>query len=152
MTIEQKLSGSREYLDTLSELLAQGLSVNLAVSGNSMSPFLIHGRDEVLLTPLTKEPRVGDIIFYRRSDGSYILHRLCRITSDGYCFIGDNQTQAEPGLQRSQLLARVTAVKRDGEILTPKHPLWRFFSGPWIWLWRVRRIFRGIYFKKRRKP
>jgi hypothetical protein len=100
----------------------------------------------VLLVPLTEKPRVGDIIFYRRQDGCYILHRLCRITKTGYTFIGDNQTQTECGIQRNQLIAKVTAVKRNGSILTPKHVLWRFFAGPWIRLWRLRRLFRFIYF------
>jgi phage repressor protein C with HTH and peptisase S24 domain len=146
MTDDTRLADNREYLGILSELLAEGRSVNLAIAGNSMSPFLIHGRDQVLLVPLTEQPHVGDIIFYRRTDGSYVLHRLCRVTEKEYIFIGDNQTQTEHGIFRDQLLAKVTAVKRNEKILTPKHPLWRFFSEPWIRLWRLRPLFRFIYF------
>jgi hypothetical protein len=142
---DPRLVNSPEYFAILSELLAQGLSVNLTVSGNSMSPFLINGRDQVLLEPLEQKPRVGDVIFYRRDDGSYILHRICSITIGAYTFLGDNQTQPEYGIRRDQLLAKVTAVKRDGQVLKPGCALWRFFAGPWAWFWGWRPFFRWLY-------
>lgn len=42
----------------------------LQVSGNSMFPFLTHGRDTVYLSRLTRPVRRGDVLLYRRDSGA----------------------------------------------------------------------------------
>lgn len=51
----------------------------LIISGNSMSPFLIHGRDTVYLSRLERPVRKGDVLLYQRESGAYILHRVYRV-------------------------------------------------------------------------
>ena len=38
---------AREYIGILRELTEEGRQVSLIVAGNSLAPFLIHGRDTV---------------------------------------------------------------------------------------------------------
>ena len=38
---------TREYIGVLRELTEEGRQVSLIITGNSMAPFLIHGRDTV---------------------------------------------------------------------------------------------------------
>ena len=38
---------TKEYIGILRELTEEGRQVSLIVAGNSMAPFLIHGRDTV---------------------------------------------------------------------------------------------------------
>lgn len=81
------------------DMVDQGNEVLLVVVGHSMEPFLVHERDQVLLSPITREVRKGDIILYQREDGQYILHRICRIGADGYDLVGDNLDQKGLGIR-----------------------------------------------------
>lgn len=122
-----------EAAQRLLPLLEMGQTVPLTVTGSSMFPFLFHGRDTVYLRKPWQAPRVGDIVFYRRSSGRYVLHRI-EAQGETYTLLGDRQVRPEPGIAREQILAVAVAVRRKGKVLEPKHLLWRFFRGPWRWL------------------
>ena len=111
-----KVVDPQELIPSLLELLEDTPSVPLLISGNSMSPFLIHGRDTVYLSKIAQPPKRGDMILYRRDSGRYVLHRVYQ-TGDTYTMVGDAQTQLEPGIRPDQLLAIVTAVCRKGKRL-----------------------------------
>ena len=76
-------------MSQLPQILQEAESVPLVISGNSMSPFMIHGRDTVYLSRVTKPIRRGDMILYRRRNGAYILHRVYRVKQDTYTLVGD---------------------------------------------------------------
>ena len=63
-----------EYMPVLQGILSEGRSVRFTVTGSSMSPFLIHERDSVIISPLSSPLKAGDIVFYQRDNGQYILH------------------------------------------------------------------------------
>ena len=86
-------------------LLREGAELPLVVSGGSMLPFLAPGRDSVLLKAPDRPLRRGDIVFYRRRNGMYVLHRLLRIR-DGACWmVGDAQTLVEGPLSEDCICA-----------------------------------------------
>lgn len=118
-------------------LLEQGEPVPLTVTGSSMFPFLHHGRDSVYLTKCRQEPRVGDLVFYRRTGGQFVLHRIVT-AGDTYTLLGDRQVNEEPGIRREQILAVATAVRRNGKLLRPEALTWKFFQGPWQMLRALR--------------
>ena len=86
----------------------------LAVTGCSMLPMLRQGRDTVVLSPVSRRLKPGDIALYRRENGSYVLHRVIAVMPDGYRFCGDNQAELEPVFQ-DQLIAVVTGYIRKGK-------------------------------------
>jgi hypothetical protein len=45
-------------------------------------------------------PKKYDVIFYRRENGQYVLHRIIKIKKDGYVCRGDNQTAKEYPVSR----------------------------------------------------
>lgn len=114
----------------------------LIVSGNSMSPFLIHGRDTVYLSRLTRPVRRGDILLYQRRNGAYILHRVWKVEKDSYTMVGDAQVELEPGIRDDQIIAIVTAADRKGERMAPGGFWWTFFEKFWI---RIVPLRRGIW-------
>lgn len=126
-------------------LLEQTDSVPLTVTGNSMSPFLIHGRDAVYLSKVTRPLKKGDIIFYRRTSGQYVLHRICRVHPDGYDLVGDAQTVIEPGIRPEQVLATGNAVRRKGMLLQKGDFWWDFFEGFWLKILPLRPVLRRLY-------
>jgi hypothetical protein len=117
----------------------------LTVTGNSMSPFLIHGRDTVYLSRLTRPVRRGDILLYRRENGAYVLHRVYAVDPEGYTMVGDAQTELETGIRPNQVIAIVTRVIRKDQELRPGSFWWDFFETAWLRLLSVRRPIHNFY-------
>ncbi len=135
-----------EELDTLLPVLLQaGVTVPLNITGGSMLPFLVPGRDTALLQPVRRPLRRGDMVLYRRSSGVWVLHRIYQIDADTLTMLGDAQTQPEPGIHREQVAALVSAVRRKGRLLGPGSFWWTFFSYVWLVLRPVRRTLIGLY-------
>lgn len=132
-------------MEQLLAVMEEAQTVPLVISGNSMSPFLIHGRDTVYLSKITAPLKRGDMILYRRDNGGYILHRICRVEGDTFCLVGDAQVQLEPGIRRDQVLAVVTAVRRKGRLLRKGSFWWEFFEKLWLRLIPLRRPVIGLY-------
>ena len=108
--------------------LSCGEKVFLTVTGNSMLPFLADGRDRVVLQRIEKRPKKGDIIFYRRKNGAYVLHRVVGRRGEGFFFSGDAQTYVEGPVERGQLLACCVAAERDGKLIKKNSALWTLYK------------------------
>lgn len=143
------LDASERAYAVIQDKIAQGEPLLIAPQGTSMFPFLISGRDKVLITPITsqKRPRRGDIVLYRREEGLLVLHRMHHRNRKGYFFTGDNQTELEGPLDREQLLGIVTRICRQGRDFSPRHPA--FWIAGRLWL-RVR-PFRPMISKSAKK-
>lgn len=143
---------NQTILPVLRELVESGQSVRLTVSGSSMSPLLCHQRDSVLLEPIRRPLRRGDIALYQRTNGQYVLHRVCRVDPQGrlYC-IGDAQTQVEGPLEPGQCFALAAAVCRKGQWLRPGDFWWEFFARAWLRMVPLRRPVMRLYARIARK-
>ena len=134
------------YLAALTDLADQGRQVSLTVTGNSMSPFLVHGRDQICFQKPDRPLKTGDMALYRRRNGDYIMHRVCRVGPDGsYYFLGDAQQMTEGPIAPDQICGVVLRVCRKGKWLGPASFWWRFFRGPWLWLRPLRPWLRRAY-------
>ena len=87
-----------DYDPLIREVLASGGEFRLYPHGTSMRPLLRQGRDSVSLRRVDSPICKGDILFYRRPDGSYVLHRVTAVTSQGLTMMGDNQLKPETGV------------------------------------------------------
>ncbi len=76
------------YSDIRTQLDRQGFCA-CTVSGASMNPMLREGRDVVMIRKKSAPPRVGDVVLYQYG-GELILHRVRKITPEGYLIRGDN--------------------------------------------------------------
>ena len=132
-------------MDQLLGLLEEAESVPLVISGNSMSPFLVHRRDTVYLSKITSPLKRGDMILYRRDSGAYILHRIWKAEGEPYCLEGDAQTAIAAGVRRDQVLAMVTAVCRKGKLLKKGSFWWMFFEKIWLGLISARPVLVRAY-------
>ena len=131
--------------ECLPELLEDTQTVPLIISGSSMSPFLVHGRDTVYLSKVVSPLKRGDMIFYRRDSGTYVLHRICGVEGETYSLVGDGQSVIERGIRREQVLAIVTAVIRKGKLLKKGCFWWDFFEKVWLRLIPARRLLVRLY-------
>lgn len=144
MDYKVKVIDPQELIPPLLKLLEDTPTVPLLISGSSMSPFLVHGRDTVYLSKITYPPRRGDMILYRRDNGKFVLHRVYE-TGDTYTMVGDAQTLLERGIRPDQLLARVTSVCRKGKMLQKGSFWWDFFEKTWIRMVAARPAVRSAY-------
>lgn len=148
MKIETKTIPPEVLLEEYRQLLRDDPSVDalpLVITGNSMSPFLIHGRDTVYLSRLTRPIRRGDMLLYQRENGGYVLHRVYKAAPEGLTMIGDAQTVLEPGIRQEQVIAIVTRVERKGKLLGPGSFWWAFFEKIWIRIIPLRRTVEHLY-------
>lgn len=146
MKSEKRIVDVYAYMPVLCELLAQGKEVSLTITGNSMSPFMVHGRDEILIAPPDGEWKKGDMGFFRRANGQYVMHRICRVDSSGACFfIGDAQQVVEGPVDPEKIFGKIVSVKRKGRWIGPGDFWWEFFEHVWINIISLRPLCRKIY-------
>lgn len=137
---------AQTYLPALLELVDQGKTVPLVITGNSMSPFMIHERDSILIGPITRPLRKGDMAMFRRRNGQFVMHRICRVDSEGrFYFVGDAQTQIEGPIDREQVRGLITAVRRKGVWIREGDFWWEFFEHVWLYVIPLRRFLCRLY-------
>ena len=117
----------------------------LVISGNSMSPFLVHGRDTVYLSRLDRPAKRGDVLLYKRESGAYILHRVYKVEKDSCTMVGDAQTQLEQGIRQDQIIAIMTSALRKGKLQKKGSFWWEFFEKLWIRIIPLRPMLTKIY-------
>lgn len=110
-----------EIYPAIKETLLGGGTVELPITGTSMFPLLKAGRDTVIIKAAS-EFAVGDIIFYRRDDGHFVLHRIVGTDENGYILCGDNQTLLEKNIENRHIIAKVIELHRDGKIISADDP------------------------------
>ena len=146
MKMEKRVVDVYAYMPILCDLIKQGKEVSLTITGNSMSPFMVHGRDEILIAPPDGNWKKGDMAFYQRVNGQYVMHRICRVNAAGDCyFIGDAQQMIEGPVKKSQIFGKITSVKRKGKWIGPGDFWWEFFEHVWINIIPLRPVCNKIY-------
>lgn len=141
----ERVVDTNEYVTVLRELAGEGRVVSMLVVGSSMSPFLCHKRDYIYFTKPDRELRRGDMVFYQRDTGQYVMHRIYKRKKDGYYMVGDAQTQIEGPLRGDQIFARIIKVKRKGRIIEPGNFWWEFFEHVWIRIIPLRKVIEKLY-------
>ena len=144
MEYNHRLLQQDELLDLLPQLLAEKAAVPLVITGDSMYPFLKHGRDTVYLQAVQRPLKKGNIVLYRRKNGQYVLHRIL-LADNTLTLLGDNQRVPEPGIEPEQVLAVVSAVRRQEKLLQPGDPVWNFYEKVWLCLIPLRPYLMAIH-------
>lgn len=122
-----------EYLPVLIEIIETGKDVNLLISGSSMTPFLCHHRDTIIISKQQGQFKRGDMVFYQRDSGAYVMHRIHHIDKQGNLFIvGDAQTFIEGPIRQDQVFGIIHKVIRKGKVLQKGDFWWDFFEKVWI--------------------
>lgn len=142
-----KVVDTREYVGMLKELIEEGREVSMLIAGSSMSPFLIHERDMIYFKKPDRELKKGDMVFFQRRSGQFIMHRIWKVRPEGYYIVGDAQTQIEGPVERDQIFARITKVRRKGKWLEPGDFWWEFFEHVWLHMIPLRHVLMRWYAK-----
>ena len=107
----------------IERLLKDGKEVRFTPSGVSMRPFIEGDRDSVILSSLTRPPRIGDILLVRLENKSpisnlqsptsptFVLHRLVRIEGDTFVLQGDGNLCGEERCGASDIIGIVQRIE-----------------------------------------
>lgn len=126
------------YISVLKELVEEGKEVSVLITGSSMAPFLIHERDRVCFRKPERKLKKGDMVFYQRNNGQFVVHRILRTGPKGYYMAGDAQSVLEGPIEEGRIFALVTEVIRKGRRIKPGNPIWEFFERVWPCMLSVR--------------
>lgn len=131
---------TREYVAVLKEVVEQGYEVSMTVAGVSMEPFLVHNRDKIYFRKPEVTIQKGDMVFYQRETGAYVMHRVMRVKKQQYYMAGDHQTFLEGPIEKKQIFAKVVSVERNGVWLTEEDKCWKFYAVWWRRLLWIRKV------------
>lgn len=129
----------------LARLIAEEKEVRFTPSGVSMRPFIEGDKDSVIIAPLSRAPRIGDILLAQVETlcgrKTYVLHRLIRIDGEQYILQGDGNLSGEELCSRGDIIGRVVAIETPQgrrKCLT-RGRIW-YFLRPWRkWLLKIYR-------------
>ncbi len=150
MSSENKLSSypMHKLAPIICEFLARGKNVIVPAKGNSMRPLLRNQKDSIVLTSYKGEPLcVGDAVFYRRSNGGYVLHRIVSLHQDGsFTLMGDNQCQPEKGITAEQIIAVPTAFIRGKKNILCSSVAYKKYVNFWTGSTFFRKLHMKLFF------
>ena len=152
--IRTRMAEANALLEEYSRMLREDPRIRtlpLVISGYSMAPFLVHGRDTIYLSRLTRPIRRGDAVLYRRDSGQYVFHRVYRVADGTLTMVGDAQTELEYGIRPEQVIAIMTKARRKEKDLTPGSFWWWFFEKIWIRMVPLRPLAHRVYGWLRRR-
>ena len=131
----------------------EGLSVTLAVKGSSMLPFILGGRESVVLTQ-PGDVRRGDVVLARIDGRRFVLHRVMDVSGDRVELMGDGNIAGREVCTLDDVLARADEVvgadgrhrRLDSKGSRAAARLWRFLLPVRRWILAVyrRTIIRNI--------
>ena len=126
-------------------LVGEGMAVTLLVKGRSMLPFILGGRESVVLTrPGTV--REGDVVLARIDGRRYVLHRVMEVSDERIVLMGDGNIRGQEVCRPEDVLARADeVVGADGRHRRLDTPRMRRRARLWRRLLPVRRWLLAIY-------
>ena len=116
--------------------------VIITAVGNSMRPLIRHSKDGIILERYKGHKlSCGDMVFYKRDNNRYVLHRIVDIDDNGnFTMLGDNQTEKEAGIRPDQIFAVPTAVIRGNKTVSVKSAGYKCYAK----FWTKSKVFRRL--------
>ena len=134
-----------EIIEEAIRLVREGVSVTLPVNGNSMLPFIIGGKESVILQgPGLID--VGDVVLAWVDGCRYVVHRIIRINGDRVTLMGDGNLAGTEHCTLNEIKAIATHVVDAKERTYYLYNRWRKSAAKiWFRLRPMRRYLLAIY-------
>lgn len=124
--------------------MKEGHAVTLRTKGYSMLPFIVGGRDKVVLQQAVSWQE-GDIVLAHLPEGRYVLHRIYRLSEEDVILMGDGNLQATECCKQSDIVGKAVQIIRDGRVVDCHAAGERWRARLWRWLLPLRRYIVWIY-------
>lgn len=144
------VNNTPEYVyELIEEQLKAGKDVIVTPTGISMKPMISGNEDSVKLILPPLKLKKYDVIFYKRDNGQYVIHRIISVNNNSYTLCGDNQTTLERGVTRAQIIGYMSAFQHKGKWLSSKQCSYRWYSFCWVNTRALRKLLFAIFSKIR---
>ena len=137
------------FFEEIAQLLQEGNPVRVRIDGESMHPFIVGGKDEVLLIPYDKKTPIElwSCIFYKWK-GHYMIHRFVGFQDSQYCMMGDGNLVQIERIEESDILGILqTIYHADGSIQDCLGKKWLCQGRYWFKFRKLPRFLLPIYRK-----
>lgn len=127
----------------IEKVLEERGEVMTSTSGISMYPMLRHRRDMVTIVKVTRPLKRHDVPLYRLKSGKLVLHRILKVTKNGYIIRGDNLYHKERNVTDDMIIGVLKEFYREGkhyDCATSKsyhaYIIYNRLNYPLRWLWK----------------
>ena len=141
--MQKKIVSNDILIPELVKLVEEGSQVAFVPKGNSMVPFIRGDRDRVVLARPT-EVDVLDIVL-ARINSTYVIHRVIAMDGEAVTLMGDGNISGVEYCRKSDILAKVAAIVRNGREIGCTGWKHRVKAKIWMALLPVRRYILAIY-------
>ena len=134
-----------DIIEEAIRLVREDVNVTLPVKGLSMLPFIIGGKESVILhRPVLID--VGDVVLAWVDGNRYVVHRIINIDGDRVTLMGDGNVRGTEHCLLKDVKARVTHVVSADNKKRDLYSRWRVRAAKlWYWLRPIRRYLLAIY-------
>lgn len=124
------------------ELQEKGVIIYTNV-GTSMRPLIRQGKDIMIISSVDsigRKLKKMDVPLYKRDSGQYVLHRIVKVTEDGYVLRGDNTYGNEYGITEKHIIGVLTGVLRNGKEISIHSFGYVLYSYIWYYTYYIRKM------------
>lgn len=126
-----------DAFSVIDEKIKSGGEVTFSPKGISMLPLIKPFCDSVTIKAPLSKLKKGDIVFFRRDDGKFVLHRIIKVTKTGYTICGDNQGFPEKNVKDRHIIGIVVGATSNKKEIDFNSPLYKLY----VWHLVFRRFF-----------
>ena len=139
ITDKNQFFSINELMPLIIETISAGNSIRFSVTGNSMFPLFANRRDSVTVSA-AEDIKKYDIVLHKRADGTYIMHRVIKVSGDVLTIAGDNEIEKEKNVPKDAVIAKVTSFTRKGKDYTMNEMWYKLYSRIWLAVFPARFI------------
>lgn len=142
---QKSLMKDNTIIEEAIRLVEEGHDVTLPAKGKSMLPFIVGGKESILLVKPDKI-RVGDVVLAWVDDYRYVVHRIISIKGEAVSLMGDGNLAGIEHCFFKDVKAKVTHVADSKGHYRNIYSKKRVIGAKcWLWLLPIRRYLLGIY-------
>lgn len=135
---------------TIEDAVANGNFV-IHPHGVSMWPMIRHGKDSVVINPVSGRLKKYDIPLYKDKLDRYVVHRIIKVTDTGYVICGDGLYEIEYDITDENIIGVVTGFFRKEKFIPCDDRRYLRYVHFWVdnfylrkpTIWTVRKIRRA---------
>lgn len=119
------------------------------INGTSMLPLLEEGKALVDVVSINqKQLKKGDVILYKRGNGTLVLHRIIKIESeDVFIALGDHQFTNAEKVNTNQIIAVARGFFINGNYVDEKKLRYRIYKRIWLSSLTLRKYLLKLHIK-----
>lgn len=122
-----------------------GINVTFPVNGRSMLPFIVGGRESLVLVK-PNSVKVGDVVLAFVDNNRYVVHRIEKVEGENLTLMGDGNLAVREYCKVSDVKALATHVIDKDGACRPLYSKGRLaLVRLWLWCMPIRRYLLKIY-------